>query len=246
MYSFFKEETFGLRHQLTFIGKELKIYLPKNYLEKDSIFATKLGNTIETIGLFWFETEGKKYELTLPLKIQFEYQEEESFKGKLVPELLSLEYDVFILRSGDAFCKDLAHKQDISDLETMLLRVIDQGKMPQTVSYEESLPITLNLFSASGVGPKLGIASSIMEIVLSEMYRNRHNPSEPFRMLLAKSKTASMYDFKLVRMSRLSGLNSVFNSLVGEDTYQQLANSVVRTREKAEDRETPMEKLMKY
>jgi hypothetical protein len=77
------------------------------------------------------------------------------------------------------------------------------------------------------------------------MYRNKHNVSEPFRMLINKSNTASMYDFKIVRMNRLSGLNSVFGSLTGEDTYQQIANSIVRTKEHAPDRESPLEKLIK-
>ena len=246
MYSFFKEETFGLRHQLTFIGKEMKIYLPKNYLEPDSIFANKLGNAIQTLGLFWFSVDNKFYELSLPLKIEFEYQSEETYKGKLVPDLASLEYDVFVLKTGDAFCKDLNHKQDIGDLETMLLRVVDQGKMPATVSYQESISIILNLFSSSGIGSKLGVSAALVEILLSELYRNKHNPNEPFRKLITSSNSASMYDFKMIRMTKLPQLNSIFNSLVGEDTYNQLANAVVRQREGVKDRPTPMEKLLKY
>ena len=245
MYSFFKEESFGLRHQLTFIGQEMKIYLPKNYLEPDSIFANKLGNAINTIGLFWFSVNNKFYELSLPLKIEFEYQSEETFKGKLSPELSSMEYDVFVLKTGDAFCRDLNHKQDISDLETMFLRIIDQGKLPQTVDYQESIAIVLNLFSSSGIGSKLGVSSALVEILLSELYRNKHNPNEPFRKLLNSSSSASLFDFKMIRMTKLP-LNSIFNSIVGEDTYNQLANSIVRQREGAKDRVTPMEKLLKY
>lgn len=245
MYSFFKEETFGLRHQLTFVGKELKIYLPKNYLEKDSVFANKLGNIIETMGLFWFEVEGKMYELSLPLKIQFEYQEAETFKGKLAPDLLSLEYDVFILRTGDAFVKELNHKQDTEDLVNMMLRIIGQGKLPATISYNESITILLNLLESCGLATKMGMSGTGFEILLSEIYRNKHNVSEPFRMLLNKSNSASPYDFKLVRLNRLSGLNSVFGAMTGEDLYQQMANSIVRTREKLPDRESPLERLIK-
>lgn len=246
MYSFFKEETFGSRQQLTFIGDELKIYLPKNYLEADSVFANKLGNVIETLGLFWFSVGNKFYELSLPVKIQFEYQETDSFSGKLIPSLPAIDYDVFILNRGDAFCKDLLHIEGIGDLETMLLRIIDQGKLPANMSYDEAPSIMYNLFIAAGVKGKLGVTSTIIEILFSEMYRNKHNMSEPFRKLLANNKNASMYDFKLVRVSRLSGFNSVFNSFIGEDTYQQLANAVVRTKEHATDRDTPMERLLKY
>lgn len=246
MHSFFKEETFGLRQQLTFIGNEMKIYLPKNYLEPNSVFAKEMGNSIETIGIFWFSVDNKFYELSMPLRIVFEFQERTTFKGKLKPELLSLDYDVFILKNGDAFCKDLLHKKDIKDIDSMLLRVIDQGKMPLTVSYTESLNIMLNLFESADVLNKVGVSSSVLEILLSEMYRNKHNVNEPFRKLLATSKTASLYDYKLVRMNRLSGLNSVFNAIYGENTVQQLTNAIIRTREKIPDRPTPMEKLMRY
>ena len=245
-YSFFKEEVFDARHQITFIGKEMKIYLPINYLEDDSVFGKRLGNKIETVGLFWFSVDGKFYEMAMPIKMQFEYQEESTFSGKLKPELLSLHYNVFTLRSGDAFCYNIFHQIDIKDLENMLLKVIDNGKMPQTISYNESLEIMLKLFIAGGVNTKLGVASAIVEIVLSEMYRNKYNVSEPFRKLLNSSKTASEYDFKLVRMNRLSGLNSIFNSIIGEYSYQQIANSIVRNREKIVDRPSPMEKLLKY
>ena len=43
MYDFFKEETIGLRHQLTFIGDELRIYLPATYLADDSGMVTYNG-----------------------------------------------------------------------------------------------------------------------------------------------------------------------------------------------------------
>lgn len=246
MYSFLKEEVFGARHQMTFIGQEMKIYLPKNYLEADSVFANNLGNKIETLGLFWFSVSNKMYELALPIKIQFEYQSRESFKGKLIPALPNLEYDVFILKNGDAFCYELNHKQDVDDLELMVLRVIDQGKLPQTVSYDESLEIFINSLTSSGFNTKLGVSSTILEIILAEMYRNKHNVAEPFRKLITTHSSASPYDFKLVRMSRLSGLNSIFTSLIGEDTYQQLANSIVRQREHIPDRPSPLEKLIKY
>ena len=246
MYSFLKKETFGLREQVTFIGNELKIYLPVNYLEKDSVFARQLGSKIETLGLFWFSTGGKFYELTCPVKILFEFQEKESFKGKLVPSLPNLEYDVFVLKNGDAFCYDTMHKQGIADMELMLLRVIDMGKMPPTVSYDESIAIMTDLLISTGMKGRLGVCATLLEVLLSEMYRNKHNPNEPFRKLITSHPGTTPYDFKLIRMNRLSGLNSVFGALMGEDTTQQFTNAIVRTREHQKDRPSIVEKLLKY
>lgn len=245
-YNFLKEEVFNLRHQLTFVGNELKIYIPKYFLEENSVFATVLGNKIQTLGLFWFETEGKFYELNFPIKIEFEYHEETTFSGKLKPELPSIEYSVFILKNGDAFCYDIKHVKDVTDVENVLLKIIDGGKIPPTINYNDSVKLFLNLLIASGYKTKLGVSSAIVEIILSEIYRNKHNPSEPFRKLITSNKNASLYDFKEVKLTSLTGLNSIFNSLLGEDTYKQLSNIVVRKREGKEDRKSPLEKLIKY
>lgn len=245
-YSFFKEETFGLRHQITFVGDKLEIYLPKYYLEEDSSFGTVLGDKIETLGLFWFKVNNKFYKLLYPLKFQFEYHEESTFKGKLSPELPVNDYNVFILKNGDAFCYDKNHIKDISDIELMLNNIIDQGKLPNIINYNDALTVYLNLLTASGYGTKLGVSSAVVEILLSELYRNKHNPAEPFRKLLNSSNSVSLYDFKIVKLTNLTGMNSIFNSLLGEDVYKQLSNIVVRHREKKPDRESPLEKLLKY
>ena len=73
MLPFFKEETVGLRTQITFTGKKCEIYIPKYFINKNdnTAIAVEIGDRIETTGLFWFNVEGKWYEMQLPLKIQF-------------------------------------------------------------------------------------------------------------------------------------------------------------------------------
>ena len=245
-YNFLKEEVFGLRHQMTFIGNEMKIYIPKYFVEEDSVFGRVLGNKIECLGIFWFSVNNKFYELLLPIKIQFEYHEEDTFKGKLKPELISEEYNVYILKKGDAFCYDLNHLKDIEDIETLLLKVIDNGKIPATVNYNDVLKLIMNLLLSTGYNTKLGVSSAVYEILLSELYRNRFNISEPFRKLITTSKTATLYDFKERRLQNLPGLNSIFGSLLGEDSIKQLSNIIVRQREGMKDRVSPLERLLKY
>ena len=245
MHSFLKEETIDLRQQITFVGNEMKIYLPEYFFEKGSIYGTVYGNLIETIGLFWFKVDGKKYELTLPLKIRFSFTSEEKFRGKIIPEMPTDSYKVFTLKKGDAFVYDTNHVEDISDLELGILKLINGAKMPATVSYSEVMNILLQLLVASGVKTKLPVSSSIFEIIFSELYRNKHNPSEPFRALVNKSQHTSDYDFKMMKLTKVSQMNSVFNSLLSEDVYTQLANCVVRTKEHQKDRISPMEKLLK-
>jgi hypothetical protein len=247
-YPFFKEDTIGTRTQVTFVGDKLDIYIPKSYLPDSSsdtsVFANIIGDKIETIGLFWFAVGDKKYELQLPVKIQFEFASQRDFKGKIAPQLPEDTYIIYTLEKGDAFIYDTLHVNDIRDLQTALIKIIGAGKMPKTISYKDSLNIILKLLPASGAMDKLGVSSAVIEILLSEIYRMRRDPTKPFRLEAGKQGT-SEYDFKLVRINRVPELNSNFNSLMGEDLSTELDNIVVRTRLGVKDRDTPMEKLIK-
>lgn len=244
-YSFLKEEaTPDFRTQLTFIGNELKIYLPKMYLDNANI-ASELGNKIETLSLFWFSVDNKYYEVSLPLKIQFEYHSRESFTGK-IKDLPSIEYDVFILKNGDALCYNLMNVQKIDDLELFLITLIGHGIVPPIIGYDEMLSILLNLLLSSGAEGRLKAASVLFEIILSEAYRNKHNINDPFRKLITESNSASMYDFKTINFTKIPQLHSIFNALLGEDTYSELTSIIVRQKTGAEDISSPLEKLLKY
>ena len=78
MFPFLKEEQISLRTQLTFTGKKCEIYLPRYFLDKtgETTIASEMGDRIETVGMYWFNVEGKWYELQLPIKkIQFRFSE---------------------------------------------------------------------------------------------------------------------------------------------------------------------------
>lgn len=244
-YPFLREETVNGKNQVTFTGDELDIYLPENYLEEGSAFARELGNDIETIGLFWFSVGGKKYELKLPIKMQFEFSSRKKFKGRLAPGIPSGAYDVFVLNKGDAFVCDTSHAQGIADLETMIIRILDAGRMPASVSYPEVIAILYNLLKSSGVGGKLGVSSAVFEILVSEIYRSRNDPTKPFRFEAGKQGTSD-YDFRVVRLNRVPELNSTFSSIMGEDLFTEIDNIIVRNRTGVKDRPAGLEKLMKY
>lgn len=252
MLPFFKEEVFDLRHQLTFVGDKLYIYIPSYYLDKTSATSTMasvIGENIETIGLFWFKTNNKFYELTLPLKFIFTYSEEESFSGKLRPELPDMKYSVFILHKGDAFCYDLNHRENIQDIMFFMNKLIENGKMPPTIKYSESLQVLLKALEATGSGG-LGVGGFTYELLLSELYRNKHKMTDPYRLYLNEHPD-KQYDYKMIRVTKIPELASSFTGLLGEDNAQQIVSAVVngRLREKGEIGEesiSPVEKLIKY
>lgn len=245
-YSFLKKETFGLRTQETFVGKKCEIFLPEYYFNKgdDGAIAKELGDRVSTMGLFWFRIDDNNwYELQLPLKFEFEFSSSEKVSSfKIKPNLPSENYNVYILKNGDAFVYDILKKKDLDDFTKAFLgKMIENAKIPSTTSYNEIFTVFINAMDATGM-KDIGVPAVSLEFLLSEIYRNKKNTKEPFRM----SYNGNGYNYSMTRITKIPELNSTFTSLLGEDIQNQLVASILRTREKVQERVSPIEKVIKY
>lgn len=241
---FLKQETFGLRTQETFIGKRCEIYLPVNYFNKndDDAIAAEIGDKVRTTGLFWYNVDGKLYELQLPLKFEFKFSSSEKRRFKIKPYLPEEEYKVYVLEYGDAFVYDILHKKDIDDFaKGFLKKIIENAKLPKTTAYSDAFNIFLSAMQSTGV-TNLGVSSVSLELLLSEMFRNKSNLKEPFRI----AYTGNEYGYRMIRITKIPEQNSTFTSLIGEDVQNQLVASILRKREGAPDRKSPVEEVIKY
>ena len=245
-FPFLKQDTFGLRTQETFVGNTCEIYLPEYYFNKakpDIAIAREMGDKIETIGIFCFRVDGADYELQLPLVFQFQYSEVGKKTCKLKPSFPEETYFVYTLKRGDAFVYDILHKKDLDDLKKIFIgKMIENAKMPGFIPYNDAFLIFLKAMQATEF-TGLGVSGVSLEFLISEMYRNKKNMRQPFRMVY---NGRNDYDYKMVRITKLPELNSTFTSLIGEDVNNQLVSSILRHREGAKDRESPIEKIIKY
>lgn len=244
-FPFLKKETFGLRVQETFIGNKCEIFLPEYFFNKNdpNAIALEIGEKVSTMGLFWFRVDEKDlYELQLPLKFEFEFSDSYKKKVKLQPQLPETNYYVYVLNKGDAFVYDVLHKKDLDDFTIAFLsKMIEGAKLPPTTAYSDAFPIFLSAMKATGV-MEVGVSATSLELLLSELYRDKKNMKEPFR----KSYKGNEYDYRMVRIIKVPELNSTFTSLLGEDIQNQLAASILRQREGIPDRESPVEKIIKF
>lgn len=243
---FLRKDTYGLRTQETFIGNKCEIYIPAYYFNRtkpEIAIAKELGERIQTIGLFWFSVDNEWYEMQLPLKYEFQFSERTKKTLKIKPEFPEEIYEVFILKRGDAFVYDVLHKKDLDDLKKDFIgKMIENAKLPATINYNDTLNIFLKAMQATEF-TSLGISAVSIEFMLSEMYRNKRNMREPFRKVY---NGKNGYNYKMVRITKLPELNSTFTSLIGEDINNQLISSILRKREGAIERESPIEKIIKY
>ena len=245
-FPFLKKETFGLRTQETFIGNTCEMYIPSYFFNKsnpDIAIAKELGERVETMGLFWFKADGALYELQLPLKFQFQFSEVYKKSFKIKPEFPEEDYVVYKLKRGDAFIYDVLHKKDLDDLKKDFIgKMIENAKIPSTISYNDSINVFMKAMQATEF-TGLGVSMVSLEFMMSEMYRNKKNMREPFRKIY---NGKNPYDYKMVRITKLPELNSTFTSLIGEDVNNQLVSSILRHREGAVERQSPIEKIIKY
>lgn len=241
MFSFLKEETFGLRTQKTFTGSKCKIYIP-DYFFKDGI-ASDLGNRIETMGILMFNVDGELYDLSMPIKFQFEYSDSEKVTTKLTPEMPEIEFVVYTLNRGDAFMYNMSHKQNVDDIKADFIdKLIEKAKLPPTVRYENVMQTLLNALVATN-HVNLGVSGVSYEFILATLCRSRKSMNTPFRKAYDGKNG---YGYKMSRITKIPELESTFTGITGEDINHQLVSGVLKSRNNVEEKESPIEKMIKY
>lgn len=241
-YSFFKTETKGLREQVTFIGNRLEAFIPTSFF--DSNFATNIGNNLEVLGMFWFRVDGRMYELKFPVKLMMGFTDTRTEKGfRLALNIPAADYTVYVLHNGDPFIVDRNYQVGLDPLQFFLMKIIEGGKIPAYIAYSDVANIFFDALIASDIKTGLSVPAVSLEFLLSEQLRTKANMSNPFRK---NYNGKNDYAYKMVKMTKIPQLSSTFSSLIGEDSNNQLVNSVLRTREGKTEIESPIEKIIKY
>lgn len=243
-FPFLRKEKTEFGEKIIFVGSKMDIYIPKYFLQPEEGIANIIGNTLETLGLFWFSVSGSFYELQLPVKMTFQFSEKRNYTGKIKPQMPILDYTIFTLKTNDAFLTDVNYKQKFEDLAEFISRMIEGAKLPPTVNYNEVLPLFIKALEITNIKAKLGVPSLTIEFILSELFREKKNMSNPFRLDYDGKK--SPFSYKMVRIVKVPSLNSTFTSIIGEDIKQQIVASVLRYRERKPEKISPIEKVMKY
>jgi len=244
-YTFLREEKFGLREQVTFVGSSMEIYLPSYFLNPEEGIAAIMGNQVESVGLFWFKVGEEFYELQIPVKMVFEFTEQTKKKMRLKPAMPEIEYTIFTLTNGNAFMYDKNHKQDSDDLTWFISKLIEGAKLPPTISYDEVYPLFARALEITKINDRLGVPSLTIEFILSELFRERKNTSTPYRIAY-DGKRLNAYDYRMIRIVKVPEMNSTFTGMIGEDIKQQLVSGILKNREGKKERISPIERVLKY
>lgn len=232
---------------IVFNGNYMEAYIPEFYFE--SKMAENYGSSLRVFGLFnvrAYNEKGAPYELETfnqPTLIYIFPSEIEKKDLQLIPgEDGEVEtYYVAKFYKGNKLMKN-SIPQDASNVE-LFLNLICRGKIPKTIPYNQILEIWQKNLSINGV--KLGVTATVLEVIISEIYRNKKKPEETFAKLIGKEPKTSQYAYKTANIREICARNSTFAALTFEDLDQMITSSLNINKYNKTETESPIEKIIK-
>jgi hypothetical protein len=245
-FPFFKEE----KDHVIFTGNYMEVYIPRFYFDNE--ISRFLGDKVETLGVFNFkvfssDTKKDKAELhtfkfpsfliTKPTSSEYEELED------LIEESDENSFAVLKYYKGDIFI-DNVNVQQKSDNTILFIGLLHSGKLPNSIPYDEVLQLELENTAFNGVN--LNVSSTVLELIISEIYRDKNDLSKSFRFKAGSAGKVSMHDYRPINIKQISTFNSTFTGVTFEDIDYNLVASVNKTRYNKKESESPIEKTIKY
>lgn len=244
-FPFFQEKD----DKVIFVGNYMEVYVPRFYFENEISYF--IGDKVETIGVFNFKvfsSEDKKgavplhtfsypsYMVTCPSSSKTE-------KIDLIADADENEFTVLQYYKGDIFIDNVNVAKN-SAYTLMFINLLHSGKIPSTVPYDKVLALELDNLAINGVN--LGVSSTIMELVISEIYRDKKDMTKSFRFRAGGDNKVSMFDYKTINLKAIANFNSTFTGVTFEDMDFALVSSVNKFRSGTKEAVSPIEKTIKY
>lgn len=235
--------------EVLFKGGYMEVYLPKYYFEKNVSF--REGDIIKTIGIFNFRIydseadKGKKSEVHLynfPSMLATRPTDTYNAVIKdLIPGSGEMQYTVLRYFMNDIFIVN-TNIQKSSDNTITFVNLLNGGRLPGNLSYDDIIRTEMANLEFNGINLK--VSATAMELIISEIYRDKQDLTKPFRFRAAEG--ANLYDYKPVNIKQIATFNSTFTGITFEDIDYNITASVNKARQGKTEAESPIERTIKY
>lgn len=233
----------------------LELYIPKDLfnaerIDKDiehSAVATSVGESFRIIALVNARVamnpgdkieDSKLYTLNYPQIIMTSPSSSEVRKISLYPGEEPETFIVLQYTTGDILMPLQSPKN--GDNCTKFLNLLVRGQIPRTIKYEDIFKAWKMNLELNDCNP--GVPDSYLQCIISELYRDRRNPRQPFRHVYGKDMTKNNYEPYNIR--GVVSLSSVFSSQVFEHMSRMMTTSVNISRRGLEQNRSPIEAVL--
>ena len=222
-----------------------EFYIPMEYFDPTVNFSTDMSDKIRTFGFFNVGIfEGGKLKdlriLNLPVIIEIYVYESEIRDVKLsngeITQCKVLKYN------KGAKIMEAPYFEDDLNVKTFL-NLMMAGKLPKTLPYSKLMQVWDKNLSMSKVN--FGLSSFHRELFLSVMYRNPNDLSEKFSKI-ACNPGVSDNDYAGASVRQICQYNSTFTAVTFEDIDSMITTSLNKTRTKGNEKESPLEQVIKF
>ena len=235
----------------------LRAYIPIDLFDDDrvsidivhSAVASSFGDGFKLVGIFNIryangENAAKNIE-SAPLRTFMYPNMIETYPSNSYDTMISFNkdeeperYRVFEYNRGDIMMSAKI-KKDIDNC-TKFLDMINKGKIPSTVKYEDVYTAWIKNVEINDFDPK--VMYVVMQYIIASLYKRKANIDQQFRFEYGKDMTSNNYYTTNIRGSVAS--SSVFANQTFEHMGRMLGNAINITRRGLDQEASPIEKVL--
>ena len=241
--------------EIFFSGEYMEAYIPEVFFnlgdsKKGPGIAEIIGDHFSTLGIFNIRTfndvDGKQPNAlqTLNLPVQIVTYPSGGYERKTLDLIGKGPEKYFVLKyyNTDTFC----NKQVPQSVQAFknFLNLLTGGRLPKTFSYDDIITIWEQNFDLNGV--KFDVPDVVKELVVSEIYRDPKKPEHNFGYVVGKNPSISRYDYITATTKDITKYNSSFAAVTFENMDEALVSAANNTKTDRKEKQSPMEKLLKF
>lgn len=223
--------------KILYTGEELEMYIPDYFTQKGLV--NIIGEMYEVFGVLDVKciNNGRVETGTLNIPM-FNY----FYPKEVTTGVDSKGEKVKIMHFyKDSVVMNKAIKKDTTNCE-MILKLIMGAKLPNTIPYGKLLKVWDTNLQANGMNYK--VASVVKEIILMELYKDK-TLSQRYAAIKGKNPNASEFDYRAMSVDDICSTSSTFSALTYEDMDKMIIESINMKQYNKQQKESPLEKLIK-
>jgi hypothetical protein len=228
-------------------GSYMEAYIPQSYFDKG--LAENFGTSLKVFGVFNARSFTEK---NVPMKLEtfnaptmiYLYPIEIEIRQMQLIEDENGTVDTYQVAKFYKGGKVMANKvpQDVGNIE-LFLGLLFEGNIPTTIPYSQVIQLWHKNLQLNG--QKLGVTSTIFEVIINQIYRNKKKPEEPFAKVMGQDPSASEYGYSTANIREICARNSTFAALTFEDMDSMITSSLNINKYNKQETQSPIEKIIK-
>lgn len=225
-------------------GEEVRYFIPERWFNAGIAFVT--GEYINLIGCFSFalydsknKPIGKLRNFNFPTAFLCQpYQVDKMKEIRLTKYEDPTDYRVLRFKKGDKLIVELDVPKSAENVEDMFKMFVITGHIPTNIPYTELHQYFLDNVAYSG-NKYSGVPTQMIGMFISELARDIHDPSKPFRLSQEKKK-GEFTAYKSISVKNIPKYKSPYQAF----TSEQFDEAVISAMESDNKTYSPLERVL--